>query len=181
MKYKVTREKNPESVIKREIQSFDYALLYRFSECKLCKAETLTASDWNECMEARLFGRQREFHVFPQEGYGILVEDQEADGQSSDSEMAEILSGLEMEGMTSEMEGMTYNSEAAEMTPDSKSGQKWREAVRIERKYRLAHTDTWKTVVVYQYLEQDEDGQNRIVLTRLADLNQQEDDYGREE
>ena len=133
------------------------ALLYRFSECKLCKAEfsecklckaeTLTASDWNECMEARLFGRQKEFHVFPQEGYGILVEDQEEDGQSSDSE----------------------------------TGQQWREAVRIERRYRLAHTDTWKTVVVYQYLEQDEDGQNRIVLTRLADLNQQEDDYGREE
>ena len=147
MKYKVTREKNPEAVIKREIQSFDYALLYRFSECKLCKAETLTASDWNECMEARLFGRQKEFHVFPQEGYGILVEDQEEDGQSSDSE----------------------------------TGQQWREAVRIERRYRLAHTDTWKTVVVYQYLEQDEDGQNRIVLTRLADLNQQEDDYGREE
>ena len=147
MKYKVTREKNPEAVIKREIQSFDYALLYRFSECKLCKAETLTASDWNECLEARLFGRQKEFHVFPQEGYGILVEDKEEDRQSSASE----------------------------------TGQQWREAVRIERRGRLAHTDTWKTVVVYQYLEQDEDGQNRIVLTRLADLNQQEDDYGREE
>lgn len=156
MKYKVTREKNPEAVIKREIQSFDYALLYRFSECKLCKAETLTASDWNECMEARLFGRQKEFHVFPQEEYGILVEDQEEDRQSSDSETAEMTSG-------------------------SETGQLWREAVRIERRYRLAHTDTWKTVVVYQYLEQDEDGQNRIVLTRLADLNQQEDDYGREE
>ena len=174
MKYKVTREKNPEAVIKREIQSFDYALLYRFSECKLCKAETLTASDWNECMEARLFGRQKEFHIFPKEGYGILVEDKEEDRQSSGLEMTEIISGLETDGMTA-------GSETAEMISDSETGQQWREAVRIERRCRLAHTDTWKTVVVYQYLEQDEDGQNRIVLTRLADLNQQEDDYGREE
>ena len=174
MKYKVTREKNPEAVIKREIQSFDYALLYRFSECKLCKAETLTASDWNECMEARLFGRQKEFHVFPQEGYGILVEDQKEDRQPSDSKTVEIATGLEMTEMTSglETDGMASGTE---------TGQLWREAVRIERRYRLAHTDTWKTVVVYQYLEQDEDGQNRIVLTRLADLNQQEDAYGREE
>ena len=156
MKYKVTKEKNPEAVIKKKIRSFDYALLYRFSECRLCKAESLTDSDWNECLEARLFGRQKEFHVFPQEGYGILIEDQEEDKLASGSETAEMASGPE-------------------------TGQQWREAVRIERRYRLAHTDVWKSVSVYQYLEQDEDGQNRIVLTRLADLNSQEDEYGRKE
>lgn len=165
MKYKVTKEKNPEAVIKREIRSFDYALLYRFSECRLCKAETLSDSDWNECLEARLFGRQKEFHVFPQEEYGILIEDQEEDRPASGSETAGMESGLETAGMTSGPE----------------TGQQWREAVRIERRYRLAHTDVWKSVSVYQYLEQDEDGQNRIVLTRLADLNSQEDEYGRKE
>lgn len=159
MKYKVTKEKNPEAVIKKKIRSFDYALLYRFSECRLCKAESLTDSDWNECLEARLFGRQKEFHVFPQEGYGILIEDQEENRLASDLETSGMASGLE----------------TAEMASGPETGQQWREAVRIERRYRLAHTDVWNTVVVYHYLEQDEDGQNRIVLTRLADLNSQED------
>lgn len=168
MKYKITKEYNLKEAVSRERQALDYALLYQFSACRLCKTEEVSDADWDTCMEARFFGRQKEFHVFPQEGYGILIEDQIVEERESDERESD-------EGIFCERK--TDKSKSGEEAGLSwtESDQLWRDAVQIERTYRLAHRDIWSTVTVYQYLEQDEDGQNRIVLTRLADLNLQED------
>ena len=44
--------------------NYKYALLYRLSEVKLCETVQLKDSDLKECIEARFFSEDREFHLF---------------------------------------------------------------------------------------------------------------------
>ena len=63
---------------KTEIGRFDYALLYMFSEQKLCEVSELESVDWEECMEARFFKEDSELHlIFGDEPIAILVEEKE--------------------------------------------------------------------------------------------------------
>lgn len=61
-----------------QIQEFDYALLYGISDVELIRTESLTEIDWEECLEARFFSKDRELHVF-EAGEGkraVLVSDE---------------------------------------------------------------------------------------------------------
>lgn len=49
------------------VSKYSYALLYKFSEVKLCKADKIVTSDWDECTEARIFDDTEEVHIFPLE------------------------------------------------------------------------------------------------------------------
>ncbi len=46
---------------------YEYALLYRISDLLLCPAADLKDSDWDECLEARLFRKDAELHILLEE------------------------------------------------------------------------------------------------------------------
>ena len=47
------------------VSDYEFALLYNLSSVKLCRTAELTEADWEECVEARLFRRDAELHLFP--------------------------------------------------------------------------------------------------------------------
>ena len=63
------------------VKEFNWALLYRISSVRLCKAEAIEAKDWEECIEARIFREDAELHIFPQENRAVLVSDTDEKAQ----------------------------------------------------------------------------------------------------
>lgn len=53
---------------------YDYALIYMMSELILSKTSDLGEIDWEECMEARFFSREKELHIFEEDGEYMAVE-----------------------------------------------------------------------------------------------------------
>lgn len=49
---------------KKEIVSFDYALIYMISEVILKRIDELEVINWEECEEARFFSKNKEIHFF---------------------------------------------------------------------------------------------------------------------
>ena len=49
---------------KKEIVSFDYALIYMISEVILKRIDELEVINWKECEEARFFSKNKEIHFF---------------------------------------------------------------------------------------------------------------------
>lgn len=49
---------------KKEIVSFDYALIYMISEVILKRIDELEVMNWEECEEARFFSKNKEIHFF---------------------------------------------------------------------------------------------------------------------
>ena len=47
------------------VSEYDYAVLYCLSGIRVCETGQLTDADWKECVEARVFRRERELHLFP--------------------------------------------------------------------------------------------------------------------
>lgn len=46
---------------KKQIQDYEYALIYGISEICLTKTESLLEINWDECTEARFFGKQESY------------------------------------------------------------------------------------------------------------------------
>ena len=103
--------------------SYPYALLYCYSNVKLCRTSDLSESDLDECREARFFGPEAELHVLAEENRAVLV---------------------------------------------TETGQ----GAVLDKVYELSKrfTEGRGCGKVRQYLKADEDGQMKVVLTRLADV-----------
>ena len=67
-----------------EISNYKYALLYKFSELRLCMANEVSKADFDECMEARFFSKNGEIHLFPQEELAYKIVDTEEKPNVSD-------------------------------------------------------------------------------------------------
>lgn len=61
------------------IREYEYALIYMISEIKVCKASDLPPTDWTECQEARFFSRDKELHLYKEDGSWQAVEVTEED------------------------------------------------------------------------------------------------------
>ena len=104
--------------------NYTYALLYNYSEMKLCNASDVSETDLSECMEARFFSQDAELHLLPTEARAVVIKDRDQKNM------------------------LTESYELAD-------------------RYQI---DGKKTVEIRKYLEADQDGQMRVVLTRLVDL-----------
>ncbi len=58
-----------------QIGNYSYALLYNYSEMKLCSAGDITEKDLSECTEARFFRPDGEIHLLTPEEKAVLVTD----------------------------------------------------------------------------------------------------------
>lgn len=128
MKLKIDKiHKNEYADAIASLDQYEFALLGQFDGYKVLKTEEILPEYWEKCAEARLFSKDRELHLFPQEQTAYL---------------------------------------AVEETTDEK------ETVFIDRKYKFDSNrpEKWNTIVVRQYLQADEDGQNSIFFTRLVTL-----------
>lgn len=72
MGYKIA-ELEPEKAY-ASVRDYEYALIYMISQVKLCKTEELKETDWEECLEARFFSKDKELHIFEDEGEKKAVE-----------------------------------------------------------------------------------------------------------
>lgn len=63
----------------RSIRDYEYALVYMISGIKLCKTSDLPEFDWEECQEARFFSKDKELHLFEEDGSLQAVEVAEKD------------------------------------------------------------------------------------------------------
>ncbi len=57
-----------------QAQDYEYALVYMISEVLLCKTADLPDVDWEECTEARFFDREKELHIYEEDGQMQAVE-----------------------------------------------------------------------------------------------------------
>lgn len=65
----------------RGIGQYEYALVYGISGIELCKTAALPEIDWEECQEARFFDKDRELHLFGEDGNFQAIEVTEEDGE----------------------------------------------------------------------------------------------------
>lgn len=72
MQYKVQTLSMPEAIAR--VGNYDYALLYMMSELILERTSKLPEIDWDECMEARFFSKEKELHIFQEDGELTAVE-----------------------------------------------------------------------------------------------------------
>ena len=63
---------------KKQIQDYEYALIYGISEICLTKTESLLEINWDECTEARFFGETGELHFFEVDGFMRVSEVKDA-------------------------------------------------------------------------------------------------------
>ncbi|MCM1540822.1 MAG: hypothetical protein NC121_06115 [Blautia sp.] len=50
------------------IGEYPYALVYGMSGITFCRTADLKEPDWDECLEARFFGEDKEMHLYGEEG-----------------------------------------------------------------------------------------------------------------
>ncbi len=111
-----------------EAKRHTWALLYQISDIILCRTEDVKEEDWNECIEARFFRKDSEFHYLPEDNLAVTVAD------SKDENTDVVIQESEYE---------------------------------ISGRFRA---EGISSVTVRRYLRADEDGQLRVVLTRLMEL-----------
>lgn len=63
-----------------KVREYDYALIYMMSELVFCNASQLSDINWEECMEARFFSRDKELHMYLEDGSLKAVEIVESAG-----------------------------------------------------------------------------------------------------
>lgn len=80
MSYKIENLEFSDACAK--ISEYEYALLYMISEVILTRTDSLKQIDWNQCMEARFFSRDKELHFFESEGNMKAVNISDGDGQN---------------------------------------------------------------------------------------------------
>lgn len=56
------------------IGDYEYALVYLINEILLRKVSELPEVDWDECMEARFFDKEKELHIYEEDGELQAVE-----------------------------------------------------------------------------------------------------------
>lgn len=64
------------------IGDYEHALVYLIDEILLCKVSELPEVDWDECMEARFFDKEKELHIYEEDGKMQAVEVTEMSGQN---------------------------------------------------------------------------------------------------
>ena len=72
MQYKISKLSMSETI--KNIERYEYVLLYMMSELKLCKLSQISQIDWEECLEARFFSKDKELHVYLEDGKHEAVE-----------------------------------------------------------------------------------------------------------
>lgn len=63
------------------IENYEYALVYLINEILLCKVSELPKVNWDECMEARFFDKDKELHIYEEDGRLQAAEVTEMNGE----------------------------------------------------------------------------------------------------
>lgn len=63
-----TIEKIEADKARDSISNYQYALVYRMSEIVFCKASDWENPKWEECLEARFFDKDKELHIYEEDG-----------------------------------------------------------------------------------------------------------------
>lgn len=77
MSYRVQRVEVQKALEHRG--EYEYALVCLISRLLLCKTSELPEPDWEECLEARFFDREKELHIYEEDGELLAVEITEED------------------------------------------------------------------------------------------------------
>ena len=81
----------------QSVFEYDYALIYMMSKLILSKTSDLGEIDWDECLEARFFSKEKELHIFEDDGEQRAVEVRDMDEKDSivkKYQLAKQFSGL---------------------------------------------------------------------------------------
>ena len=81
----------------QSVFEYDYALIYMMSKLILSRISDLGEIDWDECLEARFFSKEKELHIFEDDGEQRAVEVSDVDEKDSivkKYQLAKKFSGL---------------------------------------------------------------------------------------
>lgn len=67
--------------ISGSIAQYEFALVYMISGIRLCRTSKLPEMDWEECLEARFFDKEKELHIYKEDEELYAVEVTEEKGQ----------------------------------------------------------------------------------------------------
>ncbi len=62
MSYRVRRIEADTAI--EQLKDYEFALIYMISGILLCRTSDLPEVDWEECMEARFFDKDKELHLY---------------------------------------------------------------------------------------------------------------------
>ncbi|MCI9101288.1 MAG: hypothetical protein HFH59_05430 [Lachnospiraceae bacterium] len=72
MSYRIQKVES-DNVFERSM-GYEYALVYMISEMLLCKTSELPKVNWEECLEARFFSKDKELHIYEEDEEWKAVE-----------------------------------------------------------------------------------------------------------
>lgn len=146
----------------RPDSGFQYALAYMMSEMRLIPFEKWEEIDLDECLEARIFGKDAELHIFREDDKWMAVSTQDLPDDNTDDDSF----GTSEAALPGDQKGGT----AADSDSVIREFAFIDRAHPIRKNCRTEIPKGYNEIIIREYISYDEDGQARTAKTRLVEV-----------